>query len=190
MDSHMFVVSGLTKPKGELFLKLVHPWHRSVSTDVFQEPESLDFGLGGHKSLDRFLVALCLLYPRAGNEKIRIADGSLASIAGKGQTVLFNDFSLQNFLHVPKLSYNLLSISKITRELHCKATFLPKSVCFQDLSLGRTIGTARCHNRNFSTRLCGTCLAQSASQPFENRNPRSNSRYDVASLPVLGKMFL
>ncbi|KAA0045219.1 uncharacterized protein E6C27_scaffold30G002280 [Cucumis melo var. makuwa] len=49
---------------------------------------------------------------------------------------------------------------------------------------------AQCHNRNFSTRLCGTCLAQSASQPFENRNPRSNSRYDVASLPVLGKMFL
>ena len=49
---------------------------------------------------------------------------------------------------------------------------------------------ATCHNRNFATRLCGTCLAQSASQPFENRNPRSNSRYDVASLPVLGKMFL
>ncbi|KAA0032848.1 uncharacterized protein E5676_scaffold799G00090 [Cucumis melo var. makuwa] len=52
------------------------------------------------------------------------------------------------------------------------------------------IPCAMCHNRNFSTRLCGTCLAQSASQPFENRNPRSNSRYDVASLPVLGKMFL
>ena len=53
----------------------------------------------------------------------------------------------------------------------------------------QTHGHAACHNRNFSTRLCGTCLAQSASQPFENRNPRSNSRYDVASLPVLGKMF-
>ncbi|KAA0055419.1 Retrovirus-related Pol polyprotein from transposon TNT 1-94 [Cucumis melo var. makuwa] len=50
---------------------------------------------------------------------------SLALIARKGQIVLFDDFSLQNVLHVPKLSYNLLSISKITRELHCKATFLP-----------------------------------------------------------------
>ena len=54
--------------------------------------------------------------------------------------------SLQNVLHVPKLSYNLLSISKITRELHCKATFLPESICFQNLSSGSTIGTAR-HSR-------------------------------------------
>ncbi|TYK02021.1 Beta-galactosidase [Cucumis melo var. makuwa] len=84
--------------------------------------------------------------PCAGNEKIWIADGSLASIAGKGQIVLYDGFSLQNVLHVPKLFYNLLSISKITHELHCKATFLPESVCFQDLNSERTIGTAR-HSR-------------------------------------------
>ncbi|KAA0042054.1 myosin-9 isoform X2 [Cucumis melo var. makuwa] len=74
------------------------------------------------------------------------ADGSLAPIAGKGQIVPFGDFALQNVLHVPKLSYNLLSISKITRELHCKTIFLPESVYFQDMSSGRTIGTAR-HSR-------------------------------------------
>ena len=77
----------------------------------------------------------------AGNEKIRIANGSLASIVAKGQIVL-DGSSLQNVLHVPKLSYNLLSISKITRELHCKVTFLPGSLCFRDLSSERTIGTA------------------------------------------------
>ncbi|KAA0041009.1 reverse transcriptase [Cucumis melo var. makuwa] len=82
----------------------------------------------------------------ASNEKIRIADGSLSPIAGKGQIVVFDSFSLHNVLHVPKLSYNLLSISKITRELHHKATFLPESVRFQDLNSGRTIGTAR-HSR-------------------------------------------
>ncbi|TYK16819.1 reverse transcriptase [Cucumis melo var. makuwa] len=49
-----------------------------------------------------------------GNEKIQIANGSLASI--------------------------------ITRELHCKATFLPESVCFQNLNSGRMIATAR-HSR-------------------------------------------
>ena len=31
---------------------------------------------------------------------------------------------------LPKISYNLLSINKITRELNCKATFLPDSVSF------------------------------------------------------------
>ncbi|KAA0040884.1 Beta-galactosidase [Cucumis melo var. makuwa] len=84
--------------------------------------------------------------PCVGNEEIWIADCSLAPIAGQGQIVLYDGFSLQNVLHVPKLSYNLLSISKITRELHYKATFLLESVCFQDLNLGRTIGTAR-HSR-------------------------------------------
>uniref|UniRef100_A0A9I9EGG4 Uncharacterized protein n=1 Tax=Cucumis melo TaxID=3656 RepID=A0A9I9EGG4_CUCME len=34
----------------------------------------------------------------------------------------------------------------------------------------------RCHNRNFSTRLCDTCLARSTSQPFEIQNSRTNSR--------------
>ncbi|KAA0041425.1 Beta-galactosidase [Cucumis melo var. makuwa] len=80
--------------------------------------------------------------PCAGNEKIRIADGSLALIVGKGQIVPSDGFTLQSVLHVPKLSYNLLSISKITRELHCKAIFLFVSVYFQDMSSRRTIGTA------------------------------------------------
>ncbi|KAA0025138.1 Retrovirus-related Pol polyprotein from transposon TNT 1-94 [Cucumis melo var. makuwa] len=59
--------------------------------------------------------------PCAGNEKIRIVDGSLAPISGKDKY-------------------------RITRELHCKATFLLEPVCFQDLNSGRTIGTAR-HSR-------------------------------------------
>ena len=69
-----------------------------------------------------------------GNEKIKIADGSLAPIAGKGQNFPFKGLSLQNVLHVPKISYNLLSISNNTRKLNCKATFLSDFVSFQDLS--------------------------------------------------------
>ncbi|KAL0556125.1 hypothetical protein IC582_004635 [Cucumis melo] len=104
-------------------------------------PWILDSGATNH--LTGFSEHFVTYTPCVDNEKIWIANGSLAPIATKGQIVLFNSFSLQNVLHVPKLSYNLLSISKITRELHCKATFLPKSVCFQDLNSGRTIGTAR-----------------------------------------------
>ncbi|KAL4030324.1 hypothetical protein IC575_008560 [Cucumis melo] len=104
----------------------------------------LDSGATDH--LTGFSEHFVTYTPCAGNEKIRIVDGSLAPIAGKGQIILYDGFSLQNVLHVPKLSYNLLSISKITRELHYKATFLPESVCFQDLNSGRTIGTAQ-HSR-------------------------------------------
>ena len=48
---------------------------------------------------------------------------------------------------MPQISYNFMSISKITQELNCKATFLPGSVSFQDLSSRRMINTAW-HNRD------------------------------------------
>lgn len=58
--------------------------------------------------------------PCAGNQKIKIADGSLSAIAGKGSIILSSTLTLHNVLHVPNLSCNLLSISKLTRpELLC-----------------------------------------------------------------------
>ena len=78
-----------------------------------------------------------------GNEKIWIAHGSLAQIVGNRKIVLFDDFSLQNVLHVSRLSYNLLSISKITFMLYCKAIFLLGSVFFQSLNSKRSIGTSQ-----------------------------------------------
>ena len=80
---------------------------------------------------------------RASNEKIIIVYGSLAPIARTEQIFPFEALSLQNVLHMPKTSYNLLSTSKTTHELNCKATFLPDSVSFQDLSTGRMISIAR-----------------------------------------------
>ncbi|KAA0046032.1 Beta-galactosidase [Cucumis melo var. makuwa] len=109
-----------------------------------KNPWILDSGATDHLtgSSEHFIsYASC-----ASNEKIRIADGSLAPIAGKGKIVPFDGSALQNVLHVPKLSYNLLSISNIACELHCKVIFLPESINFQDMSSGRTIGTAR-HSR-------------------------------------------
>ncbi|KAA0045080.1 reverse transcriptase [Cucumis melo var. makuwa] len=63
--------------------------------------------------------------PYAGNEKIQIADGFLAPIAGKGQIVLFNGLSLIMFC----MCLSFLTIYYLS-----------------DLNLGRTINTAR-HRR-------------------------------------------
>ena len=84
--------------------------------------------------------------PCASNETIRIAYGSLAPITRKGKTSLCAGLSLHNVLHVPKLSYNLLSIIKITHELNCKAILLPDFVSFQDLCSRNMIDTTR-HSR-------------------------------------------
>ncbi|KAK3030877.1 hypothetical protein RJ639_037227 [Escallonia herrerae] len=77
------------------------------------------------------------------NKKIKIADGSLSTIAGTGSIVLSPSITLHNVLHVPKLSCNLLSISKLTNDLKYQANFYSTRCEFQEMVSGRMIGSAR-----------------------------------------------
>ena len=61
--------------------------------------------------------------PCAGNQKIKIADGSFSAIAGKGSVVLSPVLTLKNVLHVPNLSCNLMSVSKLTQDTNCQIIF-------------------------------------------------------------------
>lgn len=80
--------------------------------------------------------------PCAGNKKIIIEDGFLSAIAGTESIVISHSLTLHNILHVPKLSFNLLSISKVTNDLKCQVN-LYSSLCeFQELASGRMIGSA------------------------------------------------
>ena len=72
--------------------------------------------------------------PCVGNEKIRIANGSLAPIVRKGLIFPFEGLTLLNVLHMPRISYNLLPRSKLTHELNYKAIFLPDFVSFHHMS--------------------------------------------------------
>ncbi|KAK2999277.1 hypothetical protein RJ639_023557 [Escallonia herrerae] len=81
--------------------------------------------------------------PCVGNKKIKIADGSLSVIVGTGSIVLSPSITLHNVLHVPKLSCNLLSISKLTNDHKCQANFYYTRCEFQEMVSGRMIGSAR-----------------------------------------------
>ncbi|KAF3671350.1 Lyk3 precursor [Capsicum annuum] len=61
--------------------------------------------------------------PCTGNNKIKIADGSLSTIARKVTVKLSPFLTLHDILHVPKLSCNLVSISKLIRSLNYRAIF-------------------------------------------------------------------
>lgn len=81
--------------------------------------------------------------PCAGNHKIKIADGSLSAIAGKGSVILSPKLTLKDVLHVPNLSCNLLSITKLTKDINCQANFFHSHCTFKDLSTGKMIGNAK-----------------------------------------------
>lgn len=79
----------------------------------------------------------------SGQDKVTIADGTLATVAGKRNIPLTDHLTLSSALHVPKLSLNLLSVSSLTKSLNCSVTFFPSHCVFQDLRTGRLIGSGR-----------------------------------------------
>ena len=77
------------------------------------------------------------IHPRLGNFKVVIARIRTIEIAS-------NNY-LKSILHVPKLSCNHLSISKLPKDMDCIVKFSHDLCEFQDLHLGKRIGNARKH---------------------------------------------
>ena len=71
--------------------------------------------------------------PCVVNLKVKIVDGSLAIVAGKGLIILSRNLTLKSVLYVPSLTCNLLSISKLTHDQNCVAKFGSSSCQFQEL---------------------------------------------------------
>jgi len=77
------------------------------------------------------------------NSKINVwvADGKMSPAVGKG-TVCLPNMILKSVLYVPKLTYNLLSVSKLTKDMNCVVTFFSSHCEFQDRSSRKMIGIA------------------------------------------------
>jgi hypothetical protein len=82
-------------------------------------------------------------HPSPSNKKISTADGTLVTVAGIGDIQITPSIILKNVLHVPKLSTNLVSIQKLTKDLSCSVIFHSNHCVFQDKNSGRTIGHGR-----------------------------------------------
>ena len=63
--------------------------------------------------------------PCAGNKKIKVVYSTYSAIVGIGSIKISSCLTLKVVLHVPRLSCNLLSVSKITLNQHCHANFFP-----------------------------------------------------------------
>jgi len=70
-----------------------------------------------------------------------MANGSKISSHDVGTVHIFCSLPIDNVLYVPELPFNLLSISHLTHFLDCIVSFTKDSVCLQDRSSGRIIGT-------------------------------------------------
>ena len=72
---------------------------------------------------------------------ITLADGSTSSFQGIEIANATLSLSLSFVLYVPKFSFNLLSVSKITRTLNCPVKLSPTFYKFQNLRTKKMIDT-------------------------------------------------
>lgn len=63
---------------------------------------------------------------------ITVADKYVSTISGFG-TIRTPSLTLNQVVHVPKLSFNLLLVNQITKTLNCFVNFFPTYCIFQDL---------------------------------------------------------
>ncbi|GJW28735.1 retrovirus-related pol polyprotein from transposon TNT 1-94 [Tanacetum coccineum] len=68
------------------------------------------------------------------------ADRSISQVLGSGTVNLSHSISLSSVFSLPKFSFNLLSVSRITSNLQCSVKFYPEYYVFKDLKTKKIIG--------------------------------------------------
>ena len=111
--------------------------------------------------------------PSSGNFMVRIADGSLSKMAGIGSVAITDDLILKSVLFVPNLTCNLLSISKLTKNLSCVTNFFSNHCEFQDLESGKMIGNAK--------ECAGLYLLKGPNNPKEQAQVASSVSFPILS---------
>jgi len=71
---------------------------------------------------------------------VTVADGSICNIIGSGTVKPTSSITLSSVLGLPKLAFNLMSVSKLTRDLNCYISFFPDHCLFRDLKTNKVIG--------------------------------------------------
>jgi hypothetical protein len=84
--------------------------------------------------------------PCLGRDKVKITNGSLSPVSGKGSVSVTPSMTLSYLLHVLDLAANLLSIARSTLELNCQANFYSYYCFFQDLVTRKMIGSGSLKN--------------------------------------------
>ncbi|XP_075099541.1 uncharacterized protein LOC142176312 [Nicotiana tabacum] len=78
-----------------------------------------------------------------GREKVTLPNRGCAKIEHIESSFLSVIDKLKDVLHVPDFNFNLMSVSKLTRDLSCAIIFLPELCMFQDLYNGKVKGIGK-----------------------------------------------
>lgn len=75
---------------------------------------------------------------------VTIPNGDWMPGQGKGSCILQDGIKIDKVLHILSFDCNLLSVSRLTKDLQCAITFLPGLCYMQDLLSRNLIGASEC----------------------------------------------
>lgn len=104
----------------------------------------IDTGASDH--ITSSIDSLSHVTPISAHKPVRLPNGSFSQISHIGNINLSEKIRLSKVLCVPDFSFNLLSVSKITKSLNCAVIFFPDFCVFQDLVSKQMIGLGKEHN--------------------------------------------
>ncbi|GKA38340.1 putative RNA-directed DNA polymerase [Tanacetum coccineum] len=83
---------------------------------------------------------------RGYEQPVTILNGEVVPVEGRGECALPSGAIIKDVLHVPKFKCNLLSVSRLSKELQCAVTFFPEFCIMQDLYSRTLIGADDCED--------------------------------------------
>lgn len=91
------------------------------------------------------LLNLLLNKKRTPNETpVIIPNGSAIPVEGRGELSLPGGVKLKGAFYIPNFKYNLLSVSRLCKDLKCDVTFFPDFFVMQGLQTRSLIGAGEC----------------------------------------------
>ncbi|KAI3759425.1 hypothetical protein L6452_07232 [Arctium lappa] len=79
-----------------------------------------------------------------GETPVVIPNGDYIPVKGRGSSMLPNGIKIAKVLYIPKFKCNLLSVSRLTKDIHYALTFFPDFFVAQDLRTRSLIGVGQC----------------------------------------------
>jgi hypothetical protein len=114
---------------------------------------------------------------------VTVANGSKVPIDQIGTTTMLSN-KISNVLYLPTFASNLISVSKITKELNCNVIFSPENVVFQDRITKKMIGEGSLENGLYILDMSNKALLANNLE----QNKLWHWRVEHASDKVLNKM--
>jgi len=103
----------------------------------------IDSGATHHITYCENLLSDCRKLLESSSNKVQVPTRSKIHVEHVGNAVILENCRLKNVLHVPDFRFNLLSVSKLTKDLKCMVSFYPDLCVMQALSTGEVVGIGK-----------------------------------------------